>query len=125
MANNIYLTEAEEKLANLVWREVSLMSPDLVVLAEIELGWKKSTTYTILKKLCDKGVLKNENAKVSAILTREEQTTRQSHRYIEDAFGGSLPKFIASFIRGGNLSPGEISELRRLIDEYDEGDAND
>ena len=125
MAENINLTEAEERLASLVWREGSLMSPALAALAERELGWKKSTTYTILKKLCNKGVLKNEHAKVSAILSREEQTTRQSHRYIEDAFGGSLPRFIASFIRGGNLSPEEVSELRRLIDAYDEGGTND
>ena len=101
------------------------MSPDLAVLAERELGWKKSTTYTILKRLCDKDVLKNEHAKVSAMLSREEQTSRQSHRYIEDAFGGSLPRFLASFIRGGNLSSEEVSELRRLIDAYDEGGGND
>jgi predicted transcriptional regulator len=125
MTKNINLTEAEQKLANLIWREEALMSPDLVVLAEKELGWKKSTTYTILKKLCDKGVLKNEKAQVSAMLTREEQVTRQSQLYIEDAFGGSLPRFIASFFRGGNLSPEEVSELRRLIDEYDEGEIND
>ena len=124
MVKNINLTEAEEKLANLVWQEDTLMSPDLVILAEKELGWKKSTTYTILKKLCDKGVLKNENAQVSAVLTREEQIARQSQHYIEDEFGGSLPRFIASFFRSGNLSPEEVSELRRLIDEYDEGDIN-
>ena len=121
---NINLTDAEEKLANIVWREGDLMSPDLVVLSQRELGWKKSTTYTILKKLCDKGVLKNENAKVSAILSREEQTARQSRRYIEDEFGGSLPSFLASFIRGGDVSSDEMSELKRLIDEYDGGDAD-
>ena len=125
MAENINMTEAEERLANLVWREGSLMSPDLAAFAEKEFGWKKSTTYTILKRLCNKGVLKNEHAKVSAILTREEQTARQSHRYIEDAFGGSLPRFLASFIRSGNLSPEEVSEIRRLIDTYDEGGQND
>ena len=116
---NVNLTEAEERLANIVWREGTLMSPDLVNLAERELGWKKSTTYTILKKICDKGVLKNENAKVSAIFTREQQTARQSRRYIEDSFGGSLPKFLASFIRGGDVSAEEISQLKQLIDEYE------
>jgi predicted transcriptional regulator len=120
MAKNINLTEAEGKLAELIWREASLMSPDLVVLAQKELGWKKSTTYTILKKLCDKGVFKNENAKVSVILTREEQMTRESHQYIEDTFCGSLPSFIATFFRNGNLSPEDVSELKRLIDAYNE-----
>jgi len=122
---NIKLTDAEERLANIIWREGTLMSPDLVMKAENELKWKKSTTYTILKKICDKGVLKNENAKVSAILTREEQTARQSRHYIEDSFGGSLPKFLASFIRGGNVSPDEMSELRRIIDEYDGGNVDE
>ena len=125
MAKNINLTEAEEKLANLIWREGTLTSPELVELGGLELGWKKSTTYTILKKLCDKGVLKNEKAQVSALLTRDEQMARQSKYYIEDAFGGSLPRFVASFFRGGNLSPEEVSELRQLIDEYDEGKQND
>ena len=115
------LTEAEEKLADIVWRNGELMSPDLVIIAEYEYGWKKSTTYTVLKKLCDKGVLKNENAKVTAMLTREQQISRQSRRYIEDEFGGSLPKFLASFIRGGDVSAKELSELRQLIDKYDEG----
>ena len=124
MIKNVYLTEAEGKLADLIWQEAPLMSPDLVTLAESVLGWKKSTTYTILKKLCDKGVFQNENANVSIVLTREEQMTRQSHRYVEDTFGGSLPRFIASFISGGSLSPKEASELRRLIDAFDEGDAN-
>ena len=118
---NINLTDAEEKLADIVWRNGTLMSPDLVIIAEYEHGWKKSTTYTVLKKLCDKGVLKNENATVSAILSREQQISRQSRRYIEDEFGGSLPKFLASFIRGGDVSSEELSQLKRLIDEYDDG----
>ena len=125
MSKDISLTEAESKLANLIWRDVSLTSPDLVTLAEQELSWKKSTTYTILKKLCDKGVVKNENAKVSVILTREQQMSRQSHSYIQNTFGGSLPRFIASFIGGRNLSPEEVLQLRQLIDTYDGGDADD
>ena len=125
MSHNIFLTDAEEKLANLIWREESIMSPDLVAIAHRELGWKKSTTYTILKKLCDKGVVKNQRAKVTAILTKDEQTARQSQRYIEDAFGGSLPKFLASFIQGKNISPEEVAELRQLINEFDEEGKDD
>jgi len=97
MSNNIYLTDAEEKLASIIWDHAPISSPDLVALADKELNWKKSTTYTILKKLCDKGVFKNENANVTVLLTREELLSRQSRRYVEDAFGGSLPRFIASF----------------------------
>ncbi|MCL2366001.1 MAG: BlaI/MecI/CopY family transcriptional regulator [Oscillospiraceae bacterium] len=122
---SIYLTEAERKLAELIWKVHVIASPDLVSLAEQELGWKKSTTYTVLKKLCDKGVFKNENANVSVLLTSEEQMTRQSQRYVEDTFGGSLPNFIAAFVGGGKLTAEKASELRRLIDALDEGDLNE
>ena len=121
MARGITLTAAEEKLAALIWRDAPMASPDLVALAEREMGWKKSTTYTVLKKLCDKGVFKNENAHVSVLLTRDEQIARQSRRYVEDAFGGSLPKFITSFIGGGKLTAEQAEELKRLIEEHEGG----
>lgn len=121
---NITLTEAEEKLADLIWRSAPLSSPELVSLAERELEWKKSTTYTVLKKLCDKGVFKNENARVSVLLTRDEQIARQSRRYVEDTFGGSLPKFIAAFFGGRKLTPEQAAELKRLIEAHQE-DGND
>jgi len=124
MAGNIALTEAEEKLAALIWRDAPMTSPELVAVAEREMGWKKSTTYTVLKKLCDKGVFKNENANVSVNLTRDEQIARQSRRYVEDTFGGSLPKFLTSFIGGRKLTPEQTSELKRLIEEHEEGGAN-
>jgi len=121
---NITLTVAEEKLAALIWRDAPLTSPDLVAIAEKEMDWKKSTTYTVLKKLCDKGVFKNENANVSVLLTRDEQIARQSRRYVEDTFGGSLPKFITSFIGGGKLTPEQTAELKRLIEAHEGGNTN-
>jgi predicted transcriptional regulator len=124
MDKNINLTKAEEKLAALIWRDAPLTSPDLVALAEREMDWKKSTTYTVLKKLCDKGVFKNENACVSVILTRDEQIARQSRRFVEDTFGGSLPKFITSFFDGRKLTQEQAAELKRLIDEHGGGDDN-
>ena len=124
MTKNTTLTAAEEKLAALIWRDAPLTSPDLVALAEKELNWKKSTTYTVLKKLCDKGVFKNENANVSVLLTRDEQMARQSRGYVEDAFGGSLPKFITSFFSGSKLTPEQAAELKRLIEEHEEGGNN-
>ncbi len=124
MAKNINLTEAEEKLAALIWREAPLSSPDLVTIAEREMDWKKSTTYTVLKKLCDKGVFKNENANVSVMLTRDEQIARQSRRYVEDTFGGSLPKFITSFFSGRKLTPEQAAELKHLIEEHEGGGNN-
>ena len=119
---NPLLTDAEEKLASIIWREAPLSSPELVALAQRELDWKKSTTYTVLKRLCEKGVFKNENASVTVLMTREEQMARQSRNFVEDAFGGSLPKFISAFIGGGKLSQEQAAEIQRIIDEYEEDD---
>ncbi len=124
MTHNITLTDAEEKLAALIWRYAPLTSPDLVALAQREMDWKKSTTYTVLKKLCGKGVFKNENTNVSIVLTRDEQIARQSRRYVEDTFGGSLPKFITSFFGGRKLTPEQAAELKRLIEEHEGGSNN-
>jgi predicted transcriptional regulator len=121
MSKNIILTEAEEKLAELIWRAAPFSSPDLVALADKEMAWKKSTTYTVLKKLCDKGVFKNEKANVSVVLTRDELIAHQSRRYVEDTFGGSLPKFITSFFGGKKLTPEQADELKRLIEEHEGG----
>ena len=119
MTTNSSLTTAEEKLAALIWREAPMTSPDLVTRAQSELDWKKSTTYTVLKKLCDKGVFRNESAQVTVLLTREAFLARQSRRYVEDLFGGSLPKFITAFIGGGKLTPQQAAELQRLIDDHE------
>jgi predicted transcriptional regulator len=124
MSKSISLTSAEEKLAALIWREAPVNSMALVEIAGKEMDWKKSTTYTVLKKLCDKGVFKNENAIVSVALTRDELIARQSRRYVEDIFGGSLPKFITSFIGGKKLTPEQAAELKLLIDEQTGGDEN-
>ena len=124
MAKNINLTAAEEKLAILIWREAPLTSPELVEIADKEMDWKKSTTYTVLKKLCDKGVFRNENAFVSVVLTQDELISRQSRYFVEDTFGGSLPKFITSFFGGKKLSEEQAAELRRLIEEHEGGGDN-
>jgi predicted transcriptional regulator len=119
MSKSITLFAAEEKLAALIWREAPIKSPELVALAEKELDWKKSTTYTVLKKICDKGVFKNENANVTVVLTQEELIAYQSRYFVEDTFGGSLPRFITSFFGGKKLSPEQAAELKRLIDEHE------
>ncbi|MCL2499194.1 MAG: BlaI/MecI/CopY family transcriptional regulator [Defluviitaleaceae bacterium] len=122
MSKHINLTAAEEKLAALIWREAPLTSVELTQIAEREMDWKRTTTYTVLKKLCDKGVFKNENANVSVVLTRNELIARRSRGYVEDTFGGSLPKFIASFFGGREISEEQAAELKRLIDEHKGGD---
>lgn len=114
------LTETELRFAGLVWDNGSLGSGELVKLCAERLGWKKSTTYTVLKKLCERGILYNENAVVSALITREQYHQRQSRRFVEDAFGGSLPGFLTAFMGGKKLSRDEAEALKSLIDQYEE-----
>ena len=119
-----HITEAEDKLACIIWREAPLTSPELVTLAERELNWKKSTTYTMLRRLCNKGIFANVNANVSILLTRDEQNIRQSRRVIEDLYGGSLPKLVAAFIGDGALTQDQAKEIQHMIDEYKAGTKN-
>ena len=122
MSREMEIAPSEERLAGIIWREAPLTSPDLAAFALQELGWKKSTTYTVLKKLCDKGIFRNEYAKISIVLTRDEMISLQSRRYIEATFDGSLPKFIASFFNGKKLQPEQADELICLIKGYKGGD---
>ncbi len=114
------LAETEEKFAEIIWQNEPIGSGDLVKLSEKEMKWKKSTTYTVLKKLCEKGIFQNENAVVSSLITKDEYYAKQSIRFVEDTFGGSLPKFLTSFIGTKKLSKHQAEELKKLIDEHKE-----
>jgi predicted transcriptional regulator len=114
------LTESEEKFAELIWQNEPIGSGDLVKLSEKEMNWKKSTTYTVLKKLCEKDIFENENAVVTSVVTKDEYYAKQSIRFVEDTFGGSLPKFLTAFISGKKLSKHQAEELSKLIDEHKE-----
>lgn len=111
------LADAEAKFADIIWSKEPVSSPELVRICEKEMNWKKSTTYTVLKKLCEKGIFCNENAMVSALLSREEFYGMQSRRYVEDVFEGSLPRFLTAFCGGKKLSASEVEEMRKFIDE--------
>lgn len=115
------LADSEAKFVDLIWEHGPINSTELVRLSEDVMKWKKSTTYTIVKRLCDKGILKNEDAVVSAAMSRDEFFALQSRRFVEDSFGGSLPRFLASFIDGKRLSDKQAEELVRLINEHKEG----
>lgn len=114
------LTESEEKFAELIWQKEPIASGDLVKLSEDEMNWKKSTTYTVLKKLCEKGIFQNENAVVSSLITKDKYYAKQSIRFVEDTFGGSLPKFLTAFMGGKKLSKHQAEELKKLIDAHKE-----
>ncbi len=114
------LGEMESKFVDLIWDNEPINSTELVRLSEKVMKWKKSTTYTILKRLCDRGILKNEGAVVSAAISRNEFFEGQSRRFVEDTFEGSLPRFLTSFIGGKKLSDQQAEELVRLINEHKE-----
>ena len=123
--DNLRLAEGEYRFACIVWENEPLPSGKLVELSQAQLGWKKSTTYTVLKKLVDRGVLRNENAVVTAAIPKEEVLREESRAVVERAFEGSLPSFLAHFMGGRTLSDAEADELKAVIDRYREGDRHD
>lgn len=118
--NEYKLGEVETKFAELVWQNEPINSGLLVKLCEKELNWKKPTTYTVLRKLCEKGIFQNKNSVVTSIIKKTEFYSLHSQQFIEDSFGGSLPKFLTAFCSGRKLSPNDINQLKNLIDEYEE-----
>ena len=114
------LCESDFRLMDLVWENEPVSSMKLAELCLEKLGWKKSTVFTMIKKLSQKGLLKNENAVVTSLAPRREIESSESNIFVSQTFGGSLPGFLAAFLGGKRISPEEASELRRLIDEYEE-----
>ena len=106
----------ESRFAELVWEHAPLGSGELVRLCEKELNWKKATTYTVLRKFCDRGMFRNENGVVTVVVSREEFYAARSEEFVEETFGGSLPSFIAAFTQRKKLTPEEVSEIRKLIE---------
>lgn len=106
----------EGRFADLIWGHAPVRTGDLAKLCMEAFGWKRTTTYTMLKRLCQRGIFENENGTVVVKLTREEFYGRRSEQFVEDAFGGSLPAFIAAFTRERRLSDEEADEIQRLID---------
>lgn len=106
----------EAKFADIIWENQPLTTKQLVQLCEQELNWKRTTTYTVLKKLCDRGIFKTENSEVSALLTKDEFYAIQSENFVNETFKGSLPAFIAAFSKRKTLSSKEIQEIREMID---------
>ncbi len=116
------LGEIEEQFADIIWREEPLGSGKLVALCEKELNWKKSTTYTILRKLCEKGIFKNENTIVSSQMSKAEYNAIQGEQFINCNYKGSLPAFIAAFVGRRKLTKEEFDDIRKLMAEYEEND---
>ena len=121
--SDLKMGPVETRFAEIIWEKEPVGSTELVKLAEESLGWKKSTTYTVLKKLCDRGFLKNEGSVVSALVPREQVEVFESGYVVDRSFGGSLPAFIAAFTKGRALTAQEAEEIQHLIDDSRKEDA--
>lgn len=107
----------EMRFADLIWSSEPISSGDLVKLCEKELSWKKSTTYTILRRICERGIFQNKDGTVTSLISKQEFHALQSEKFVEETFDGSLPQFLTAFTTRKKLSEKEIEELQRFIDE--------
>ena len=114
------MTEAENQLAELIWRYEPITSGELVKLAALDLNWKKSTTYTVLRKICENEIFTNRETVVTSLITKEEYTRLKGERYLQENYNGSLPGFVAAFMKRRKLSKKDIEELAELIENYED-----
>ena len=112
--------ESEYRFCLILWDHEPVKSTELVKLCEEQLGWKKATTYTVIKRLAERGILKNENAVVSSLVSKDEIQASEIDELVEKTFEGSLPSFIAAFTKHKKLSAEEVQEIRKMIDAYEE-----
>lgn len=110
------LGEVESRFADIIWSNEPMTSRHLAELALEKLNWKRTTTYTVLKRLCDRGLFQNQGGMVTGLVSREEFYARQSEQFVQETFAGSLPAFVAAFGSRKKLSETEIDELQKLID---------
>lgn len=118
MEKDLKLCDSDYKFMTIVWEYAPLNSGELVTLCKEHLGWKKSTTYTVIKKLTERGFIKNENATVSVLVKKEDCQAVETDYFVERTFGGSLPGFLAAFLNSRKLSEAEAEEIKRMIDEH-------
>ena len=111
----------ESKFADIIWSNEPLSSRELVKLCQENLEWKKSTTYTVLKKLCERGIFQNRDGVVTSLVSKADFYAMQSERFVEETFEGSLPAFLAAFTKRKAPTAQEIEEIRRMIASYEEG----
>ena len=118
--SEMQMGSVESRFADIIWQSEPITSSELAKAAEREFGWKKTTSYTVLKRLCDKGIFQNKNGSVTSLISRDEFYSLQSEKFVEETFKGSLPAFLAAFTARKTLTAQEVEQLRRLIAEYGE-----
>ena len=115
--NETRLGVIETRFADIIWKNAPLKTSELIKLAQAELGWKRTTTYTVLKRLTDRGIFAMEDGVVTALISKDEFFSRKSHEVVSESFGGSLPAFIAAFTSRKNLTKEEIEEIQSIINK--------
>jgi predicted transcriptional regulator len=118
MEQEANLTNADWRLMDIVWDHEPVESPELCRIAEAKLGWKRTTTYTVLKRLNEKGYVNSESSVVTACIGREQAGKREGSQLVDRGFKGSLPAFIAAFLEGGSISGEDAAEIEKLLQEY-------
>lgn len=118
--NELQMGPIESRFADIIWEHEPITSAELAKRSEALLSWKKTTSYTVLKRLCDKGLFRNEKGVVTSLIRRQDFYAMQSERFVEETFAGSLPAFLAAFTSRKGLRPEEVAQLRRMIAEYEE-----
>ena len=110
----------EARFADMIWEHEPVTSSELVKMAAETFSWKRTTTHTVLKRLCDKGLFENNNRTVTSLISRSQFHSMQSRKFVEDTFDGSLPAFVAAFTKDNSLTPEEAAQIRAMIDQAQE-----
>lgn len=118
---DIQLGVIEARYADMIWEQEPVTSSELVKLTAAAFHWKRTTAHNVLRRLCDKGLFRNEKGTVTSLISRQEFYALQSRQFVAHTFGGSLPAFIAAFTNNTALSPEEAEEIRKMIDQAEEG----
>lgn len=117
--NPIKLGLVEAQFADIIWENAPMTTRELVALCDEKLNWRRTTTYTVLKKLCDRGIFLTENSTVTVLIEKDAFYAIQSEIFVEDAFGGSLPAFVAAFTSRKTPTEKELAEIKRLLDSFE------
>ncbi len=120
LMNEIKLGMVEARFADIVWENEPLTTKELVAVCEKELNWKRTTTYTVLKKLCERGIFKTEKSIVTSLISKNEFYAIQSEKFVDETFAGSLPAFIAAFSSRKKPTAKELEEIKKMIDSFEE-----
>ena len=113
----VQLGVIEARYADMIWEHEPVTSSELVKMTAVAFGWKRTTAHNVLRRLIEKGLFRNDNGTVTAVISREEFYSLQSRKYVEDTFEGSLPAFIAAFTKNASLTAQEAAEIHRMINE--------